>query len=161
MLRSAYILCSHMVNERVIRLERAIKFMWFLAALGAVLFTEQFFTNIGQSVAAYTNTRLSNDLLTLYGLIFGALIVVISLIAPRGELIKKPQNKEKFNQELDRLLLIEGLTLLFILTNVGSYFPDVYYAYLALFVGIQLISLPILIFSVSAILMRLRLFFLV
>lgn len=150
-----------MVNERVIRLERGIKFMWFLAALGAGLFTEQFFMSIGQSVAAYTNTRLSNDLLTLYVLIFGALIVVIALIAPRGELIKKPQDKEKFNQELDRLLLIEGLTLLFILANVGSYFPDVYYAYLALFVGIQLISVPILIFSVSAILMRLRLFFLV
>lgn len=127
--------------------------------MGAFAFVSLYARSYNQVINAYLETSLGADLLTFYGILFGALMVVIALITPKGDSFKKRDERERDDVDLDNLYYVEGFTLALIFVNVGTHFPMTYFG-LVFLVGAQIVSFPWLFFAVSGVLLRLRLIFL-
>lgn len=146
-----------MLNSRRDRVKKAITLTWVLGFISTGLFFVYYLVSYAKVVHSYENTSLSTSLLSFYGILFGALIVVIALIAPKTKL-REDAKRFRLTADLDYLFVVETFTLLLIFANLASYLP-VGGKWMEIMVGVQVVWMPWLLFAVFGTLLSLRLYF--
>lgn len=142
------------------RIEPAKRNLNIIGSSFTVYFVYLFYSTSSQVMIEYTTTNLGGNLLTLYSVVFGSLLVIFTLFVHRIEGIKDTRIRKESKDAANDILNLATLTLVLVLLNVTYSLTTYQPFYPYLFVLSQLIALPWLFTSIIRIFIQLREIFL-